>query len=164
MHAKLHDPCNFATWKLHGSRVALAATYSYAVRMDFDELAYAKEIGARLRHARKAAHPKMSQGDAAARLADLLGDSEAGGSPASRVSNYENGIRLPDLRTITALCRIYGCSTASILDDEHAAKSEQELKLLQLYRLTDERGKTQITRVAESQPATYAAKPVTKTG
>lgn len=164
MRTKLHDPRSFASAKLHAARMARQLASTYACDMPFDELQYARKIGERLRRARKAMHPKMTQGAAAERLAELLGDPEATGAAASRVSNYENAIRLPDLRTITLLCEIYRCSIASILDDDHAARTEQEYKLLQLYRSTDERGRTQITRVAESQPGKYAADPVLKTG
>lgn len=122
-----------------------------------DESKYARWLGARLRDARKAVRPAITQGDAAVRLAEILGEStESGGPPASRVSNYENGIRLPDIRTITALCSIYNCPVGQIIDDEHAAQTEQETKLLQMYRNTDDRGREQITKVAESQPAEVA--------
>lgn len=164
MRTKLHVPCNFASAQLHAARMARRQLAAYACHMPFDEQEYARKIGERLRRARKAMHPKMTQGAAAERLAELLGDSESAGASASRVSNYENAIRLPDLRIISLLCEIYGCSVASILDDEHAARTEQEYKLLQMYRSTDDRGRSQITRVAESQPADYAAEPGAKTG
>lgn len=162
MRSKVHVPCNFASANLHAARIARQASTAYACGMAFDEREYARNIGARLRGARLAARPSLTQGAAAERLAALLDDLDAGGSSASRVSNYENGHRLPDLRVISLLCSIYDCSVASILDDEHAARTTQEQKLLRMYRETDERGRAQITRVAESQPAVYATSPVTK--
>lgn len=163
MRSKIHVPCNFASAKLHAARVARRMAGAYPQGMPSDDQEYAKIIGARLRKARKAVHPRMTQGAAAERLAEVL-EGVDGGSAASRVSNYENGLRLPDLRVITMLCKIYGCSVAAILDDDHAAQSQQEYNLLRMYRATDDRGRAQITRVADSQPAEYAAAPVTKTG
>lgn len=164
MLTKLHDTCSFASAKVHAARIACLGTPAYPYLMPFDEAAYAKKIGLRLRHARKAAPERLTQGEAAARLVAAMGDGPDAAAPASRVSNYENGIRLPDLRTITLLCEIYQCSPASIMDDDAAAKNEQERRLLQMYRQTDERGRSQITRVAESQPEYKAVPPATRTG
>ena len=164
MRPKLHDPCNFATAKLHAARVARERQRAYAYGMLLSEQDYAKKIGERLRLARKTAPVRLTQGDAAVRLAAALGETDEGGSPASRVSNYENGHRLPDLRTITALCELYECSPATIIDDACATRNQQEQRLLQMYRQTDDRGRTQITRVAESQPDHAAADPVTRAG
>lgn len=132
--------------------------------MPFSEQDYAKKIGERLRLARKAAPTRLTQSEVAVRLAAALGETDEGGSPASRVSNYENGHRLPDLRTIVALCEIYECPPATIIDDARATRNQQEQRLLQMFRQTDDRGRTQITRVAESQPDYAAADPVTRAG
>lgn len=155
MRHKIHGPCIYASAKSHAARVVRARTGAYAHSMPIDEHEYARKIGARLRAARKAMHPKMTQGEAAERLATALGTLSADIAGASRISNYENAIRMPDLRTITLLCEVYGCSIASILDDDHAARTEQELEILKLYRRTDDRGRQQITRIAESQPEMY---------
>lgn len=164
MRSKVHDPCNFASAKLHAARVARGRQRAYPYEMPLSEQDYAKKIGERLRLARKAAPGRLTQGDAAVRLAASLGETDEGASPASRVSNYENGHRLPDLRTIVALCEIYGCSPAMIIDDASATRTQQEQQLLRMFRETDDRGRNQITRVAESQPDYAAADPVTRAG
>lgn len=152
MRTELHAPCSFASAALHATRIARRTLATYADDMTvFDDTAYARDVGERLRAARTRVSPKITQGQAAEHLANALGYTD-GSSPASRVSNYENGHRLPDLITVRILCDLYGCTPSSILSDDATAHTAQEIKLLDMYRQTDERGRRQITRVAESQP------------
>lgn len=68
------------------------------------------------------------------------------------LANYEQGLRLPSPPVIDALCQIYGTATASyVLGLSDAATSVRELKMLQKYRIADERGKYSIDSLADAQ-------------
>jgi transcriptional regulator with XRE-family HTH domain len=108
-----------------------------------------REIGQRLRAAREAVHPRLTQQDAATHLARELGEGDA---PSSRVSNYENGRRLIDPVSLQILCRLYEVHPSTIYGFREAPQSKDEDKILEIFRRTDSRGKRQILGVAESQP------------
>lgn len=111
---------------------------------------YAVAVGERLAAARKAAVPPMTQAKAAERLSEIIGKTFG----STTVANYEQGLRLPAPPVVDALCQIYGTATASsILGLRDAARSVRELKMLEKYRLADERGKYAIDSLAESQSA-----------
>lgn len=111
---------------------------------------YAVAVGERLAAARKAAVPPMTQAKAAERLSETIGRMFS----STAVSNYEQGLRLPGPPVVDALCQIYGTATASfILGLSDAAQSVRELKMLEKYRVADERGKYAIDSLADSQSA-----------
>lgn len=109
---------------------------------------YALAVGERLAVARKEAVPKMTQARAAEQLSKLM---RRDFSPTA-LANYEQGLRLPSPPVVDALCQIYGTATASyILGLSDAARSVRELKMLEKYRIADERGKYAIDSLADSQ-------------
>lgn len=111
---------------------------------------YAVAVGERLAAARKAAVPTITQAKAADEVTKITGKSI---SPTA-IANYEQGARLPSPPTIDALCQIYGTATPSfILGLSDAAQSVRELKMLQKYRIADDRGKYAIDSLADSQSA-----------
>ena len=111
---------------------------------------YAVAVGERLALARKEAVPKITQARAAEQLSKLMG----GNFTPQAVANYEQGLRMPTPPVVDALCQIYGTATASyILGLSDAATSVRELKMLQKYRVADERGKYAIDSLADSQSA-----------
>lgn len=105
-----------------------------------------KQIGGALKQARKNAG--MTQDEAADRLSALLGDDIG----PSRIGNYEQGYRMPDVPTIMALCKVYSTWPSAIYGFDEAPQSQEELAVLMKFRQTDSRGKSMIQRVAESQP------------
>jgi transcriptional regulator with XRE-family HTH domain len=111
---------------------------------------YAVAVGERLALARREAVPKITQARAAEQLSEVMGETFT----SSAVANYEQGLRLPSPPIVDALCQIYGTATASyILGLSDAATSVRELKMLQKYRIADERGKYAIDSLADSQSA-----------
>lgn len=110
--------------------------------------AYKKELGLRLKAARLTAGIK-TQGEAA----DLLGRSLGEELDHSRVSNYEQGLRLPDPLTMKALAAVYGTTASALYGLDEAVKNQEEQVLLTKYRLTDDRGRVAIQSIAESQPS-----------
>lgn len=115
------------------------------IRQRLDELK--TEIGQRLREARTKSGIG-SQATAAKLLSDALGETVE----PSRIGNYEQGTRLPDPVTISALCAIYSTWPSAIYGFDEAPASPDESKLLERYRQTDDRGRRAIQGVAESQP------------
>jgi transcriptional regulator with XRE-family HTH domain len=101
-----------------------------------------KKIGQRLRVVRTA--QKLSLSELAARTKTLS---------KSRISNYEQGIRRMGLEEAQELAEALEGVTPSYLLclDDTAPLTTEELKLVERYRGTDERGKDTILRIAESQ-------------
>lgn len=111
---------------------------------------YALAVGERLAVARRNVVPRMTQAKAAEQLSKLL----LRDFSSTALANYEQGSRLPSPPVVDALCHIYGTATASyILGLSDAAASVRELKMLQKYRVADERGKYAIDSLADSQSA-----------
>lgn len=109
---------------------------------------YAVAVGERLASARKDAVPKMTQVRAAEQLSEVMRKTFT----PTALANYEQGLRLPSPPVIDALCQIYGTATASyVLGLSDAATSVRELKMLQKYRIADERGKYSIDSLADAQ-------------
>ena len=73
--------------------------------------------------------------------------------PESRICNYEQGTRLPDITTIEQLAQALDVSPSYLLGFADAPSSREEAALLAIYRATDDRGKRAIFSIAESQPA-----------
>lgn len=109
--------------------------------------AYRKEIGRRLKEARKRAGISSQQA-ASEQASTILGEE----LQQSRLGNYEQGIRLPDPLVVRALCQVYGVSPSFIYGFEEAPHNPEEVALIQKYRMTDERGRRAIQGVAEHQP------------
>lgn len=111
------------------------------------EIRFKLEVGERLRQARKASDVR-TQVEAAELLTKLTGEP----IPSSRISNYEQGARLPDPITVQHLADIYGTFASVIYGFNDGLRSKAEAKLVKQFRETDERGKAVITQVAETQP------------
>ena len=100
------------------------------------------EQGRRIKAAREAKGLTVEQ------LADL----SDGGLKASRISNYEQGTRgmkPPQAKELAKLLDVSPAYLLTLTDD--ADLSDRERMLLALFRQADDRGKTAITRLAESE-------------
>lgn len=102
----------------------------------------AEEIGRRLRIARLRAGIK--QKDAAAAVPGL---------EATRLSNYEKGLRTLDIEIAKTLAQIYRVSPAYLLTLEDDAEDPDLMRLKNLYQRADGRGKQAILRTAEYEAA-----------
>lgn len=67
--------------------------------------AFAVSFGRRLREAREAKTPKMTQPQLGAQV----------GAAKARISQWENGTHMPDLEHLAALCDALGCSADWLL-------------------------------------------------
>lgn len=118
-----------------------------------DDDAYKREVGRRMKEARNAARLTLQQ------VADAL--TERGleyrkGEPfgASTIGNWEQGTRMPkNMRVVPVLAQIYGTSADWLMCFSDTPKDQREQRLLDIYRVTDNRGKDQILRVADAQSA-----------
>jgi transcriptional regulator with XRE-family HTH domain len=101
-----------------------------------------KQIGQRLRAARLA--HKYSLSELASRTRTLS---------KSRISNYEQGIRRMGIEEAQELSEaLEGITPAYLLClDDTSPLSEDEWRLIQGYRRTDERGKELLQQVADNQ-------------
>lgn len=101
-----------------------------------------KQIGQRLRSARMS--QKLSLSELAARTKTLS---------KSRISNYEQGIRRMGLEEAVELAEALDGMTPTYLLclDDVSPLAPVELKLIERYRRTDDRGRETILRVAETQ-------------
>jgi len=109
---------------------------------------YKAESGLRLKSAR------MTKGMKLQGLADLTTNLSK-----SRISNYEQGLRLMDPDAAHQLAKVLGISAAWLLCvDDEPGLSPDELALLNKYRQTDERGKKNIQSIADTQPEVNGAK------
>ncbi len=100
------------------------------------------EQGRRLKAAREAKGLTVEQ------LAGMTG----GELKAPRISNYEQGTRGMKPPQAKLLAKLLNVSPAYLLTlTEDADLSERERALLDLFRHADDRGKTAITRLAESE-------------
>ena len=103
------------------------------------------EAGRRIKAARLALGLRLE--DVCSRIPELT---------VSRLSNWEQGRNLIGVEEAKKLAPVLGVSAGYILTLEDAPADKRESALLQLFRESDERGRTSIFRVAESQSA-YAA-------
>ena len=101
-----------------------------------------KQIGQRLRAARLA--HKYSLSELASRTRTLS---------KSRISNYEQGIRRMGIEEAQELSEaLDGITPAYLLClDDTSPLSEDEWRLIQRYRRTDERGRDLLQQVADNQ-------------
>lgn len=118
-----------------------------------DDDAYKREVGARMKEARNAARLTLQQ------VADALteqGLENRKGEPfgASTIGNWEQGIRMPkNMRVVPVLAKIYSTSADWLMCFSDAPRDQREQKLVDICRVTDDRGKDQILRVADAQSA-----------
>lgn len=66
--------------------------------------------------------------------------------------NYENGVTSPDMDTAAEFARYFGCTIGDLFDLEEGARkglSQDEQKLLDLYRKLSESGKAALIATAE---------------
>lgn len=66
---------------------------------------FAVAFGERLRDARQAKLPKMTQDDLGAQI----------GAKKANISQWENGSHMPDLKSLRAICDTLGCSADTLL-------------------------------------------------
>ena len=99
---------------------------------------YKKEAGRRLRAARE--DKKMTLQELSKRLGGVL-------SP-SRLSNYEQGIRMIGVRESLALYGVLGVQPAHLLcvDVEEGDMTQQEIELLRNYRALPEKDRNDYSR------------------
>lgn len=160
MDAKLHVKWNHGKPPLHAVHLQPAALKRHHFRMVVSEKEFARAVGRRLKLAREAATPKLTQQD----VADWLAN-ETRSEPflSSRVSNWETGFRLVDPLTLQLLARLYGVTAAWLYGFTEAPQSLQEQRILEIFRATDDRGRQSIWRVTEHQPV-YNVMPNDKAG
>jgi len=102
---------------------------------------YKKEGGRRLQEARKLRAMTLNE------VAAIID-----GMSASRISNYEQGIRSMGPADATALGAALEVSAAYLLClDDEAAFTSEEIALIDNYRNSDERGQKMIRGVAQTQ-------------
>lgn len=121
---------------LHKKLCASSGPDGYVVGMHFKT-----ESGQRLRSARKAK---------ALTLDELAATTGLG---ASRISNYEQGLRYMDPDVAHHLARVLGVRASWLMcvdDDDNMTPAERALLLK--FRQTDKRGKQMIQSVADTQP------------
>jgi transcriptional regulator with XRE-family HTH domain len=100
------------------------------------------EIGRRIKQARTAKGWTLE---------DLCG--RLPGINPSALGNYESGLREADIDRYIKIAAALDVSAAWLLTlDDEAAVTPEELKLLHAYRLTDDRGRTQLATIADTQP------------
>lgn len=133
------DSCNP---RVHGESRDWERAVDYRLRMDEEELK--QEIGRRIVRARD--HRGMSQKE----LAEATG-----WIGVTRLSNYENGIRLPDRYAVNALAGVLSCP-AIWLGAYDLMMPPDERALWYKYWSTDKRGRDTIQSNAGNQPATDA--------
>lgn len=134
-------------------RVLFCSGAFYAFLMDEKEqmATEKRQMGERLRKARKDAG--MSRSEATERLNQMGFRNKDGGLLGeSRLGNYEQGLRMPDIVFVKALAKVYDTLPSRLLGFEEAP-SEEEWALQQKYRQTDERGQKAVQSVADAQPA-----------
>lgn len=76
---------------------------------------------------------------------------QVAGLTVSRLSNWENGIRMADVDVVKKLAPIYTTSAAYLLTLEDTQPDPREKALVELYKAADPRGQDTILRVAESE-------------
>lgn len=123
--------------KIHNLLCDCVNSQDYASRMDFK-----KKSGLHIKEARKRKQWTLQQ------LAD-----QTKSLSASRISNYEQGIRSIDVPTAAELSTALGVSIGYILgiEDSELPLKADESALLNKYRSADKRGKDTIQSIADSQ-------------
>lgn len=111
------------------------------IGFNFHAMDYKKESGRRLKTAREALGWTLET---------LSKHTE--GMTVSRISNYEQGLRFMDPSTAKKLAKALNTSAAYLLCVDDHNESDEESKLIEKYRATDQRGKETILQVADAQP------------
>lgn len=109
-----------------------------------EEQQLSREIGKRLRAARKSRHQSLQ----------ALSDATGGMLATSRISNYELGTRRLSLEAANILAEALGDVSVSYLlclEAPEEPSSPEELLLLECYRQADGPGRAAIMAVAEGQ-------------
>lgn len=102
-----------------------------------------KKIGLRLRAVRE------GQGLSLAALASKTGDALS----KSRISNYEQGLRRMGIEEARTLAKALGTVSTTYLlclDDE-GRLTDDEKRLLECFRRTDERGRAAVLAIAQAE-------------
>lgn len=107
---------------------------------------YKKESGIRLRHARL--EKNLTLNDVASKIE---------GMSASRISNYEQGIRSMGPADAASIGDVLDISAAYLLCLDDTVLSPTEQALIDNYRHSDERGRQMIRGIADAQ-STYEIK------
>lgn len=72
--------------------------------------------------------------------------------------NYENGVTSPDMDTAAEFARHFDCTIGDLFDLEEGARrglSQDEQRLIELYRKLNENGKAALTATAEGLLSTF---------
>jgi transcriptional regulator with XRE-family HTH domain len=102
-----------------------------------------KEVGFRIREARQMRKMTLK------RVAEKTGDLKV-----ARISNFEQGRRMPGLEEIKQLASALDVSVSYLLciEEKEWILSPAEMELLKNYRACDDRGRQIIAQVAALQP------------
>lgn len=132
----IHEPCNNARATLHHSLNANFPAKIYYLTMKTRE-----EAGRRIRLARE--KKELTLQEVCEKVPGLT---------VSRLSNWEQGLRMISVEQAKRLGPVLGVSPEYILTLQDETGLE-ESKLLELFRSADARGKRELFRYAESQQA-----------
>jgi transcriptional regulator with XRE-family HTH domain len=109
---------------------------------EIDGMDVKQEIGRRIRIARE--RKGWSGPDLCRRVPGLI---------KTTLYGYESGVSEPSITIAKTLAAALDVSAAWLLTlDDEAAVTTEERKLLHAYRLTDDRGRTQLATIADTQP------------
>ena len=136
MTTSVHDTCFFSTKNRHELLIALRRQPAHTICMDIS-----KEIGRRIKASRNLKNRSLQTLSA-----------HCQGLSKSRIGNYEQGIRRPGREEAIELSRALGISAAYLLClDDDSTMTDQEKRLINTYRLADDRGKDTIMGTANTQ-------------
>ena len=99
-----------------------------------------KQIGERIKAART--NKNLTQGE----FAKLIG-----AKSASVVSSWEMGVAKPDCERLAAICQVLEVTPDSLLGFQSEAYSTSEISLIHKYRALDDRGRTVVNNVLDTE-------------
>ena len=99
-----------------------------------------KQIGERIKAAR--ANKNLTQ----AEFAKLIG-----AKSASVVSSWEIGVAKPDCERLSAICHVLGVTPDALLGFQSDAYSTSEISVIHKYRALDDRGRTVVNNVLNTE-------------
>jgi transcriptional regulator with XRE-family HTH domain len=126
----------------YGRHAQIVKRNAHTLCLEFAGMDFKKLAGERIRRAREAKN--LSRPELAAKIKGL---------GISTLSNYELGLRYPQPKYLVALAQILEEPASYLAGIESDPKAEA---VQRLYRKLDDRGKSTLYRVAESESAGYA--------
>ena len=99
-----------------------------------------KQIGERIKAAR--ANKNLTQGE----FAKLIG-----AKSASVVSSWEMGVAKPDCERLSAICQVLGVTPDNLLGFQSDAYTTSEISVIHKYRALDDRGRTVVNNVLNTE-------------